>query len=253
MKNKIKSEFKSFKLLLISIPSPILAIFIMAFIAMNLLANKSVNMPFSFMAIDCGIIVSWVVFLVNDIITKHFGPKAATQISVFAILVNLFVCLIFFICAKIPGIWAQGIDNDEINNALDNLFGGTWYVLLGSTIAFFVSAVVNNLTNYGLGLMLHKNPDSFKVYAIRSYVSTSIGQFVDNFCFAFLVSHFFFGWTLVQCVVCSLTGMVLELVFEIIFSPLGYKVCNKMKESNIGYEYIKFEMGDTYEGINNWD
>ena len=238
-----KKECKDISILLKSIPAPIFALFVIAIIAMNLLANKAVSIPWSWLALDCGIIVSWIAFMTNDIITKHFGPKEATKISVVAILINLLICLLFFIASKIPGIWGESyVDGSEeiINNAINKTFGGTWYVVLGSTIAFLVSAVVNNAINYGLGLIIKKKPNGFKTFAIRSYISTGIGQFVDNFCFALIVSHVFFGWTMLQCITCSLTGMVLELLFEVVFSPLGYKICQKWKAENVGQLYFDY-------------
>ena len=87
--NRIKTEVKEVSVLLRSIPSLTMTLFIVSVITMNLLANKSINLPFSFMALDCGIVVSWLSFLCMDVITKHFGPKAATQASLVAVLVNL--------------------------------------------------------------------------------------------------------------------------------------------------------------------
>ena len=53
----------------------------------------------------------------------------------------------------------------------------------------------------------------------------------DNLIFALLVSKLFFGWTLLQCVTCALTGAVMELLFEVVFSPLGYRLSRQiMKE-----------------------
>ena len=98
MKEKIKNEFREIKLLLRSVPSALVTLFVLSVFAMNLLANKSLNLPFSWVALDCGIIVSWFAFLAMDIVTKHFGPKAATQLSAFAIFANLLFCLLFFFC-----------------------------------------------------------------------------------------------------------------------------------------------------------
>ena len=210
---------------------------------MNLLANKSLNLPFEWLALDCGIIVSWVAFLCMDILTKHYGPRAATYISVLAEIINLFVCLFFFIASKIPGIWGAFYDFGEesvINSALDKTFGGVWYVLLGSTVAFIVSAIINNFTNYGIGKIFKKNPNGFGAYALRTYLSTAIAQFADNMIFALIVSHIFFGWSMLQCVTCSLTGMIVELLCEAIFSPIGYKICENWRNQGVGKEYFEF-------------
>ena len=81
---------------------------------MNLLANKSINLPFSWLALDCGIIVSWIIFLCMDMITRRFGPKAATMLSVVSIAVNLGMCLVLYLGSLIPGIWGESyVDGPE--------------------------------------------------------------------------------------------------------------------------------------------
>lgn len=241
---KLKNEIFELRLLFRSVPSLTVTMFIVSVIAMNLLANKSISLPFEWLALDCGIIVSWVAFLAMDMITKRFGPKAATEVSIAAAGINLFIAAIFFIASKIPGVWGESfVDGSEgvINTALDGTFGGTWYVLLGSTTAFVVSSVVNNFLNFAIGTRFKK--DSFAVFAARTYISTAIAQFTDNIVFALIVSHFFFGWTLVQCVTCAATGMVAELLCEVLFSRVGYAVCRKWQRDNVGADYITYVEG----------
>ncbi len=243
MKRTFQNFIKETKLLLSSVPPFTFALFLLSVFAMNLLANKSVDLPVGWLALDCGIIVSWASFLCMDVLTKRFGPKAATTLSVIAALVNLVMCLVFFLASLIPGTWGAFFDfgeQDVINTALDSTFGGTWYVLLGSTVAFVASAAINNFTNWGIGKIFKKNPDGFWAYACRTYVSTAIGQFADNLIFALIVSHFFFGWTMLQCVTCALTGMVAELLCEAVFSPLGYKVCRNWEKKGVGAAYLNY-------------
>ena len=240
---RVRREFYELELLLRSIPSTLMALFVMSVVTMNLLANKSINLPVSWLALDCGIIVSWITFLSMDIITKHFGPKAATEASAVAVGINLFVCLFFFLASKIPGMWGEAyVDGSEalLNGALDGTFGGTWYVLFGSTTAFIVSAVVNNFLNAAIGKMMKGNPDGFFAYACRTYISTAAGQFVDNLVFALIVSHFFFGWSLLQCVTCAVTGMFVELLCEVVFSRVGFAICRRWKRDRVGGAYLEY-------------
>lgn len=231
----LKEEVKEFKLLLSSVPAFTVTVFVLSVVSMNLLANKSIDTRTEYLALDCGIIVSWGAFLSMDMLTKHFGPKAATQISLVAVLINLALCLIFYIASVIPGVWSQGSDG-----ALDKTFGGTWYVLLGSTVAFTVSAVVNNTLNYCVGKAFKRRPDGLGAYILRTYVSTAVGQFVDNFVFAIIVSRIFFGWSWTECITCAVTGMLVELLCEAAFSPLGYIVCKKWKERGVGAQYFEY-------------
>lgn len=240
-RTKWEQQLEEFRLLIRSVPPVMLILFVMAVCLMNLMANKSINLPVSWLALDCGLMVSWFVFLAMDIITKHFGPKAATQLSIFAMLVNLGLCGIFYLFSLIPGTWgASFVPGSEavINSALDSTFGGAWYVILGSAVAFTVSAMVNNFLNYSVGKAFAKNPNSMRAYLCRSYVSTAVAQFVDNFMFAMLVSHVFFGWTLLQCITCSLFGMLVELLSEGLFSVYGYYVCEKWRNNKVGEEYL---------------
>jgi len=241
MKEKIKKELGDFILLLRSVPAWAVTLFALSVFAMNLLANKSLALNVEWLALDCGIIVSWLSFLSMDVITKRFGPKAAIQISVFALATSLLFCIIFFLGSLIPGEWGESFvdgSEDVINSALNNTFGGTWYVLLGSAAAFLLSSVVNNLLNWTIGKAFKKNPDGAAAYAARTYISTAAGQFIDNITFALIVSHNFFGWSLLQCVTCSLTGMLVELLCEVVFSPIGFAVCRSWQKNNVGAEYL---------------
>ena len=238
-KFSLKQELKETVLLLRTIPAAAVALFVVSVITMNLLANKTL-VQYKYLAIDGGILVSWLSFMSMDIVTKHFGPKASTRMSIFAILVNLLTCLIFYIVSIIPS-------NADDYTAFDTIIGGTWFILLSSTIAFFSSAVINNIVNYGIGKMFKKNPDGRLAFITRSYVSTFIGQFFDNLIFAVLTFMVFapifwdgFSWTFIQCVFCSVIGAMLELVLEIVFSPIGYRITRNWQRNNIGKEYFEY-------------
>lgn len=253
MLKRIKKEFNEFRVLLKCVPTVVVVLFIMSVFSMNLLANKSISIPWEWLALDCGIFVSWFAFFTMDIVTKHFGPKAANELTVLAIVVNLGFCLLLFIGSVVPGMWGQSyVDGSEglINGALNSTFGGTWYVVLGSTAAFLISAIVNNFLNFAIGRLFKKNPDGLNAYVLRTYVSTAVGQFVDNLTFALLVSHFFFGWTLLQCVTCALTGMLAELLCEGIFFYPGFAITRRWKKNAVGTEYLKLK-GVHYESADN--
>lgn len=240
---RIKQEYATFRVLIGAVPPVTLTFFVLALFAMNLMANKSIDLPYSWIALDCGFLVSWFVSLAMDMLTKHFGPKAATQLAAFATVVNLSLCLMFYLVSLVPGTWGESFvpgHEQAISTALNQTFGGTWFIIAGSTVAFLASSVVNNFLNFFVGKAFKKNPDSRFAYLTRSYVSTFFAQFVDNFLFAFLVSRTFFGWTLEQCIVCSFFGMGLELLCEAIFSLQGYKVCNRWKQNGVGQVYFDY-------------
>lgn len=237
----IRKRVKEFKILLNCIPATVVTLFVVSVICMNLLANKTL-LKLDFIALDGGILISWLSFMCMDVITKHFGPRASNLIALHAVIINLLTCLIFFIVSIIPS-------NADDYTTFDSIFGGTWFILLGSTVAFLLSALINNSLNWLIGKCFTKNPDGKTAFMMRSYVSTFIGQFFDNFIFSLIVFRFFapifwdgFYWTTLQCSTCALTGAVAELIMEIIFSPIGYKIAKKWQENNVGkayFDYIK--------------
>ncbi|MBQ8795080.1 MAG: VUT family protein [Clostridia bacterium] len=235
----IKREKTETAILLRCIPSTVVSLFVVSVICMNLLANKTLFQN-HWIALDGGILISWLSFMCMDIITKHFGPKASNKVAVLASVINLLTCLIFYVASIIPS-------NANDYTQLNNLLGGTWFILLGSTVAFLVSAVTNNLLNRLIGTAFRKNPHGKLAYALQTYISTFIGQFLDNFIFSVIVFTFFapiywdgFHWTFLQCAMCALTGAVAELIMEIVFSPIGYYIVKKWRKQNIGREYLDF-------------
>ncbi len=239
IKEWLKKEKNKSAILLRSIPSTVMTLFVVSVICMNLLANKTL-LQLDWIALDGGILISWLSFMCMDIVTKHFGPDASNRISVLAAAINLLTCLIFFIASIIPS-------NAGDYRVFDGIFGGTWFILIGSTVAFLASAVINNMLNFMIGKAFKKNPDGKLAYAMRTYVSTFIGQFLDNFIFSVIVFVGFapafwngFHWTVLQCAMCALTGAIAELVMEIVFSPIGYRIVTKWKNESVGKEYLDY-------------
>ncbi|MBE6912081.1 MAG: VUT family protein [Ruminococcaceae bacterium] len=239
IKEYIRREKKETAILLRSIPASIVTLFVVSVICMNLLANKTL-LQLDWIALDGGVLISWLSFMCMDVITKHFGPKASNKISVLAAAVNLLTCFIFFIASIIPS-------NAKDYSAFNSIFGGTWFILLGSTVAFLSSACINNALNWTIGRTFRKNPDGKGAYAAQTYISTFVGQFCDNFIFSVIVFVGFapifwngFHWTILQCTMCALTGAVAELIMEIAFSPIGFRIVTDWKKNKVGKEYIDY-------------
>lgn len=237
----IVSEIEDYRVLLRNAPAVTMIFFCVSVILMNLFASKEL-LNIEYLGLDCGFLLSWLSFLCMDMLTKRFGAKPAIKLSLFAVFLNLITCIFFFIVSHIGNNWAAfyTYENDIANSAVNETIGGTWYVLVGSMTAFVVSSIVNALLNEGIGKLVKKK--NFAEYALRSYASTMIGQFVDNLVFASLVSKIFFGWTWKQVVFCSLAGAIAELLSEVIFSPIGFKVCKKWEKHNVGAGYIKYTL-----------
>lgn len=239
---KIKEYFYETKLILRSVPALVVTAFVVSVVLMNLMANKVFFRANDIVAADCGIFLSWIPFLSMDIITKRFGPKAAIRINILAVIINLLCVGLFEIVCYLPG---DGNDYSAFNMT----FKGTWFILLGSMLAMLIAGIVNSILNYSIGKMFKKHPDGKLAYVSRTYISTFIGQFVDNFVFA-LVVYVIFGpiywegfeaFSILLCVGCGVFGALLELLMEVIFSPIGYKIIVDWKRDNVGAMYLEYE------------
>ena len=237
--NLIRREMEDYRILLRNIPSLVISLFIVSVILMNLLANKEL-FSVRYLALDCGFALSWISFLCMDMICKRFGAKAAAKISILAMFINLCVVLVFKLMSLTPGMWGEYYSTGmtEVNDALNTTFGGSWYVVLGSSTAMVCAAICNSLINHGIARRLKTS--GFGAFALRSFVSTGIAQFVDNFVFATIVSLHFFGWTWTQVICCSITGAVMELLCEVVFSPMGYRVSENWEREQVGEQYIQY-------------
>ena len=243
LKEWVKREREETQILLRCIPATTVSLFVVSVVCMNLLANKTLFQN-TYLALDGGFLISWLSFMCMDMITKYFGPKASNRIAILASVINLLTCAIFYIVSIIPS-------NADDYTALDEIFGGTWFILLGSTIAFLVSAAINNFLNWTIGKAFRKNPDGKLAYATQTYVSTFVGQFFDNLMFSLIVFVGFapifwdgFHWTVLQCMTCALTGAVAELIMEILFSPIGFRLVTKWKQLKVGQEYVDYVKGE---------
>ncbi len=247
-------DINDWKLLLRSIPASVVALLVVATVMMNIAANKIIFSS-KLVAADGGLLLSWIPFICMDVTTRRYGPKAASKLTIFALLINLLIvgllALISYLHIGIGNVSDvnPGYDTWEAYwstySNFDSTFSCSWFVLLSSSIGFLASGIINNTLNYSIGLLFKKNPDSKLAFFTRSYVSTLIGQFIDNLLFAVLVFVVFapiywgYSLTIIQCLGSAFIGAILELIMEIIFSPLGLKVYRKWEQEKVGETYLQ--------------
>lgn len=225
----IKKEILEFKKALTFISPVVLALYIAVLISMNLLANKEIytGNTSNWLVIDCGTTLSWAMFFITNIIVKKSGPKHSIRISLIAVTTTLFFFMWYSLISYIPGNWGAYYEyNSNIaNSALNYTMRGSWRIILSSSLAFFISISFDSILNYTLFKKFKQN--KMKSYMLSNYISTGLSQFLDNIIFSELVSARLFGWSQLQCFVSALTTMVIELMFEVVFSIVSYKLYKK--------------------------
>lgn len=232
----MKKIIEEYKVLLRSVPAFVTSFFILATVLMNLAASKIVFNAFN-VAVTGGFLLSFVPFLCMDTVVKRFGARAAILLNILSALGNLFAVVFLAVVAAIP---TPGSDYTAFNST----FGCVWFIALSSTVAFVVSGVVNSLLNAAIGKIFKKNPDGKLAFFTRAYVSTFIGQALDNFIFmagvycVFAPIYWNMSLPVSTCVGTAIMGGFFELLVEVIFSPIGYISSKKWATEHVGQEYV---------------
>ena len=238
--NWFKKEWQETKVLFRSIPALPFMLFALSIVMMNLLAG-TIIVNESWIALDAGILCSWVAFLGMDMLVKRFGPKASIKVTIAALLVNVAVCGVFAavgaIASATGGYFALA----------DYATGVQWWIVGISTLAFIVSGVFASLMHWFIRTKIKENnKDKFSAFAVCSWSSTLLGQFIDNIVFGFGFTYIaaqlgVFGMLPISVgaiIVMAATGCIVELLCEVLFSRLGFKISNNWKNNGVGQEYI---------------
>lgn len=242
----LKKDWHETKVLFKCLPALPFALLCVTLIVMNFLANKGVNIPepiSNFFSADSAIFISWIGFLAGDMMVKCFGTKAAIKVNIAAILIQLCAIGMFSIGAAIPGSYWNSVG--DATATFNELFLVQFWPCFGGTMAFALATIIDSILSSFL-LKRFKNRTSFKAYAVASYVSTGLGQLLDNMFFALFFSMWQ-GWfcganavgdVLLHLLGFSAIGMVVELIGQAILSPIGFKLTKSWRKRGVGTEYI---------------
>lgn len=235
MISKIKSLAEDYKVLLRNVPALMTMFFVIATIAMNCAAGKLIFTAGN-VSLTGGFLLSAVPFLAMDTVTRHMGARASIMLNVLSATFNVFFVLFMSLVAAIP----TEMPYTEFNY----VYGSVWFIVVCSTLAFIISGVANSLLNAAIGKMFKKQ--NVVEFITRSYVSTFIGQAVDNFLFIggvyVIFAPIFWGMDpmpIATCIGTAIVGGLVELLAEVVLSPVSYRICARWKKEGIGAEYIK--------------
>ena len=118
---------------------------------------------------------------------------------------------------------AAGDYNIHLQEGLEAVFGNTWRIVIGSMIAFWAGSLSNSFV-----LAKLKIYTGGKYLWVRTIGSTAIGELIDSSLFYMLA---FYGiWPLEQVISVAIAQYFLKTGWEILATPLTYKVVNFLKK-----------------------
>lgn len=166
----------------------------------NLAATKLWD--FCGIAIDGGIIIFPVSYVLGDIAVEFFGKEAANRIVLAALAMNAIAVIVFILVGALPPF--VGWDNQASYEAI---LGFAPRIVLGSLLAFAASGLTNNYIFERLRCRLKGS----KFYQ-RALFSSVVGRLVDSLIFETVA---FFGILpledfIRQAIFAYLAGMMLE-------------------------------------------
>lgn len=131
--------------------------------------------------------------------------------------------------------------NQNLQPALDIVFGSTWRIVAASLLAYWVGDFVNS---YVLAKM--KVRTQGRMLWARTIGSTILGQLVDSLVFYPIA---FYGiWTASTLVKITLFNFSFKVLVEVAFTPLTYVVVNGLKRAegedhfDVGTNFTPFSL-----------
>lgn len=170
-------------------------------------------------AVDGGIVVFPLTYILGDLIVEFYGKKTAKDIIWAGFLVNIIAMIVFYAVIALPAYkeW-------KMQEAYADVLGFTPRIIVASLMAYICS----NLFNNHLFIRLKNSPNIFsRSFIARALGSSAFAHLVDSAIFetiAFIGVLPFMDF-LTQALFAYLLGMG----FEIILSPLESFIANKLR------------------------
>ena len=195
-------------------------IYVAVAVTMNIFCMKALSFGTSYILCDGGLLISWGVFLVSNVVVEVWDERTAMFMATFAALITFILMVIGRLIVLMPTLPEYA----EQANAFALIFSNGPRTILASVLAFWVGNLVNVHIIYKVKVALEKkNSDNRIWFFLRAAVSTLIGQFVDNALFMILafapigLSVYEMAWFDILTAV--LSGTVTELVVESCLVP----------------------------------
>lgn len=159
-----------------------------------------------------------ITYILADLLTEVYGYAQARKVTWYAFFSSVIAGLIYWLISVIPA--APGFAN---NDAYITVFGQVPRILLGGWIAVFAGGISND---YILAKM--KIWTKGKFLFLRTIGSTIVGEGINTFLFYTIALYSILPNNLLISSI--LSGWLLKVLVETIFTPLTYLAVWKVKQ-----------------------
>ena len=217
-----------------SLPFVVLAMMFSVFLILaNLMEVKVVKI--GILTATAGLSVFPISYIINDCIVEVYGFAKARFVIWMGFLLNMIFVVFLQVCIALPCApsWTA-------QAAVEQVFGNTPRILLGSFVAFIVGSMVNAQV-----MSRMKVRDGGKRFSLRAIMSTVFGESADSLIF-FPIA--FAGMLPLATIVTLVwTQVMLKTLYEIIALPITIRVVKLLKrvegadvtDVNVDYKWWK--------------
>jgi len=200
------------------------------YVTMQLVSDVTAGKVTQFWGFPVSVTVLYfpITYIFSDILTEVYGYARARAVLWTVVACSILAGLIYQLVIVLPP--APGFD---ANAAYTRVLGQVPRVLLGGWLAVFSGEILNN---YVMAKMKILTKGRF--LWTRTIGSTVIGQFANTIVFYVIALYAVLPTNvLVESI---LTGWILKVLVEVIFTPLTYLVVNRLKQLE-NEDYFDYE------------
>lgn len=183
-------------------------------IIQNILATK--NIDISIFTVTTGILVSPLIFIIQDVQSEIFGYKKAKKMIILGYVMNFLAIILYTLSIRLPS--SMTYQNQE---AFTTILSTTPRITIASFIAYITGSLINSKIMTGLKRKYERN------LFFRAISSTIAGQFIDNMLFSIIAFYGILPNTAIISMIIG--GTIFEVLYEIIFYPITKKIIYKIQ------------------------
>jgi hypothetical protein len=195
-------------------------IYVVVAVMMNIFCMKALSFGSSVIICDAGLLISWGVFLISNVIVEVWDERTSLVLVSFAAIVSFSVMLLALLIVRIPTL----PEYQDQADAFAKVFSNGPRTIVASVVAFWTGNFINTHIIYKVRMKHQREKTDNNIYFfLRAAFSTLIGQLVDNAIFMILafapIGLSVYEMNMYDIMTAVLSGTVIELVVETCLVP----------------------------------
>ncbi|MFA6271501.1 MAG: queuosine precursor transporter [Patescibacteria group bacterium] len=192
-------------------------LFVSVLLISNIVSTKIIDL--GFFSFDGGTLIFPLSYIFGDILTEVYGYRQSRKVIWLGFVCALLMSVTIIVIGKLPAdpSWPN-------QNAYDVILGLTPRLVIASLIAYFAGEFSNAIILAKLKVMTKG-----RWLWSRTIGSTIVGELVDSLLFILIAFYGILPMELLISIIIS--NYVFKLGFEVVLTPVTYKVVNYLKIS----------------------